>query len=153
MLDSSNMNMSDWTKIATHIYSNYQPFDGFVILHGTDTMAYTSSALSFMLEGLGKAVVVTGSQVPMVQVRTDAINNFVGALILAGRYATTIPEVGLFFNSQLFRGNRVTKINASEFDAFDSPNYPPLATIGVNITGILKPIGCTCVTWLHSLAR
>ena len=75
VLDSSNMNMSDWTKIATHIYSNYQPFDGFVILHGTDTMAYTSSALSFMLEGLGKAVVVTGSQVPMVQVRTDAVKD------------------------------------------------------------------------------
>ena len=127
------MDMSDWTKIAQSIYDNYRGFEGFVILHGTDTMAYTSSALSFMLQNLGKAVVVTGSQVPLAQLRTDGIENFVGALIMAGRYGSTVREVGLFFDSRLFRGNRTTKVNASGFGAFDSPNLPPLAKIGVNV--------------------
>lgn len=133
LLDSSNMDMEDWTHIAKSVYSNYQGFIGFVILHGTDTMAYTSSALSFMLQNLGRAVVVTGSQVPLAQLRTDAIENFIGALIIAGRWGSTITEVGLFFNNTLFRGNRATKVNASGFTAFDSPNLPPLAKIGVNI--------------------
>ena len=127
------MDMDDWINIAKSIYCNYQGFSGFVILHGTDTMAYTSSALSFMLQNLGKAVIVTGSQVPLAQLRTDAIENFVGALIMAGRWGPTITEVGLFFNNTLFRGNRTTKVNASGFEAFNSPNLPPLATIGVNI--------------------
>ena len=128
------MNMSDWKKIAESIFQNYQYYSGFVILHGTDTMAYTASALSFMLQNLGKAVVVTGSQVPLAQLRTDAIENFVGALIMAGRYSATIPESGLFFNNTFFRGNRTTKVNASGFGAFDSPNLPCLAKIGVNVT-------------------
>ena len=127
------MDMNDWKQIADTIYNNYQRFSSFVILHGTDTMAYTASALSFMLQNLEKAVVVTGSQVPLAQLRTDGIENFIGALIMAGRYSNTIPEVGLFFNSTLFRGNRVTKVSASGFSAFDSPNLPPLAKIGVNI--------------------
>ena len=103
-------------------------------------MAYTSSALSFMLQNLGKAVVVTGSQVPLAQLRTDAIENFIGSLILAGRYGSTITEVGLFFANTLFRGNRATKVNASGFAAFDSPNYQLLAKIGVNVEGKLPPI-------------
>ena len=135
LLDSSNMNMADWTCIAESIYRNYTGFNGFVILHGTDTMAYTASALSFMLQNLGKSVVITGSQVPLAQLRTDAIGNFIGALIMAGRYGHTITEVGLFFNNTLFRGNRTTKINASSFGAFDSPNFLPLAKIGVSIIG------------------
>ena len=129
------MNMEDWKKIAESIYQNYQYYSGFVILHGTDTMAYTASALSYMLQNLGKSVVVTGSQVPLAQLRTDAIENFVGSLIIAGRYSNSIPEVGLFFNNTLFRGNRTTKVNASGFAAFDSPNLPYLAKIGVNVTG------------------
>ena len=129
------MDMDDWKKIGNTIDQNYQLFSSFVVLHGTDTMAYTSSALSFMLQNLGKAVVVTGSQVPLAQLRTDAIENLAGSLIMAGCYATTIPEVGLFFNNTLFRGNRSTKVNASGFGAFDSPNLPSLAKIGVNIEG------------------
>ena len=132
--------MTNWTEIAETVYNNYKRFAGFVILHGTDTMAYTSSALSFMLQNLGKAVVVTGSQVPLAQLRTDAIENFVGSLILAGRYGSTITEVGLFFDNTLFRGNRATKVNASGFSAFNSPNYQSLATIGVNVEGKLSLI-------------
>lgn len=128
------MNMEDWKRIADTIYENYQYFSGFVILHGTDTMAYSASALSFMLQNLSKCVVLTGSQVPMAQLRTDAIENMVGALMMAGRYSNVIPEVGLFFNNTLFRGNRTTKQNASGFDSFGSPNLPCLAKIGVNVT-------------------
>ena len=134
------MTMENWKQIAETVYNNYKHFAGFVILHGTDTMAYTSSALSFMLQNLGKAVVVTGSQVPLAQLRTDAIENFIGSLILAGRYGSTITEVGLFFANTLFRGNRATKVNASGFAAFDSPNYHSLAKIGVNVESKLPPI-------------
>ena len=144
LLDSSNMTMDNWTTIATTIYNNYNRFEGFVILHGTDTMAYTSSALSFMLYNLSKAVIVTGSQVPLAQLRTDAIENFIGSLILAGRYGSTIHDVGLFFNNTLFRGNRTTKVNASGFGAFESPNYVPLAKIGVNVDGRSIPNAYTC---------
>ena len=135
------MNMDGWVKMAEHIKTHYQQFDGFVILHGTDTMAYTASALSFMLEYLGKGVVITGSQVPLYRLRTDALSNLVGSLIMAGRYGYTIKEVTLFFDDTLFRGNRVAKVNASEFDAFASPNMPPLATIGVDIQS--KYVTCT----------
>ena len=131
------MTMTEWIEIANIVYNNYDKFNGFVILHGTDTMAYTSSALSFLFDKLGKAVIVTGSQVPLLQLRTDAIGNFIGALILAGEYGTTIPEVGLFFDHKLLRGNRATKVNSSQFDAFESPNFPPLATVGVDITGLI----------------
>ncbi|KAI8902829.1 asparaginase-domain-containing protein [Globomyces pollinis-pini] len=131
LLDSSNMTMSDWVKIATDIELNYQLYDAFLVLHGTDTMAYTASALSFLLENLGKSVIITGSQVPLSEVRTDAIDNLLGALTIAGHF--TIPEVGLFFDNKLLRGNRASKVNAIEFNAFDSPNLRPLVHVGINI--------------------
>ncbi|PVV04893.1 hypothetical protein BB560_000596 [Smittium megazygosporum] len=131
LLDSCNIDMQDWVKIVTDIKNDYHEYDAFVILHGTDTMAYTASALSFMLQNLGKTVILTGSQVPISEARNDAVENLLGALIIAGHYV--IPEVTLYFNNKLFRGNRCSKINSSEFAAFDSPNLPPLATVGVNI--------------------
>ncbi|KAG9294764.1 hypothetical protein G9A89_008243 [Geosiphon pyriformis] len=131
LLDSCNMTMKDWIRIATDIEANYQIYDAFIILHGTDTMAYTASALSFILENLGKTVILTGSQVPISEVRNDAVENLLGALTIAGHFV--IPEVCLFFNNKLFRGNRVSKINAVDFDAFDSPNLRPLVTVGINI--------------------
>ncbi|XJO76275.1 hypothetical protein BDV3_006823 [Batrachochytrium dendrobatidis] len=131
LLDSSNMTMTDWVKIATNIEVNYRLFDAFIILHGTDTMAYTASALSFMLEDLGKTVIVTGSQVPLAEVRNDAVDNLLGALTIAGHFV--IPEVGLFFDNKLFRGNRSSKVNAVDFNAFDSPNLRPLVNVGINI--------------------
>lgn len=127
LLDSSSINAEGWDQIAKSIYRNYQLFDGFVILHGTDSLAYTCSALSFMMHNLGKPVIVTGSQAPMMQLQTDAEDNLLGALIIAGHFM--IPEVCLFFNFKLFRGNRTTKISADDFNAFGSPNLPPLATI------------------------
>ncbi|XP_073994651.1 L-asparaginase 1-like isoform X2 [Rhodnius prolixus] len=131
LLDSSNMSFDNWRQIAMDIYSNYNNYEGFVVLHGTDTMAYTASALSFMLENLGKTVIVTGSQIPIFQVISDGRDNFISSLILAGHY--TIPEVAVFFNHKLFRGNRVTKTSADNFNAFDSHNMIPLATVGVAI--------------------
>ncbi len=123
--------MKDWVKIATDIEVNYKLFDAFIILHGTDTMAYTASALSFMLENLGKTVIITGSQVPLSEVRNDAVDNLLGALTIAAHFV--IPEVGLYFDNKLFRGNRSSKVNAVEFNAFDSPNLRPLVKVGVNI--------------------
>ena len=108
LLDSSNMTMDDWIQIAKDIRENYHGFDGFVILHGTDTLAYTSSALSFMLENLGKPVIVTGSQIPAFETRSDGRDNLVGALIMAGNYC--IPEVTVYFNHKLLRGNRTVKV-------------------------------------------
>ncbi|XP_064403928.1 L-asparaginase 1-like [Halichondria panicea] len=132
LLDSSNLSMEDWARMARDIERYYSKFQGFVILHGTDTMAYTVSALSFMLQNLGKPVVMTGSQVPISELRNDARDNILGALILAGQYV--IPEVTVYFNNKLYRGNRVTKMNSSAYNAFNSPNIPPLATIGVDIS-------------------
>ncbi|KAI9205643.1 asparaginase-domain-containing protein [Polychytrium aggregatum] len=131
LLDSSNMNMTDWVKIATDIEVNYELFDAFIILHGTDTMAYTASALSFMLEELGKTVILTGSQVPLSEVRNDAVENVLGALTIAGHFV--IPEVGLYFSHKLYRGNRSSKVDAVDFNAFDSPNIRPLVSVGINI--------------------
>ena len=111
----------------------YETFDGFVILHGTDTLSYTASALSFMLENLGKAVIVTGSQIPIFEARSDGRDNFLGALIVAGSYC--IPEVCVFFNSKLFRGNRTIKRSNGSLEAFDSPNLAPLATFGIDVAG------------------
>ena len=116
-----------WSHIASTIFRNYTLFDAFVILHGTDSLAYTCSALSFMLQNLGKPVILTGSQAPMFELQNDAADNLLGSLIIAGHFM--IPEVCLFFNHNLFRGNRVTKVSASDFAAFSSPNFPPLATI------------------------
>lgn len=131
LLDSSNMSIADYVRIAEDIYSNYKMYDAFIVLHGTDTMAYTASALSFMLENLGKPIVLTGSQVPMSVHRNDGRENFFGALTIAGHYI--IPEVLLFFDQKLFRGNRTTKFNALSYDAFKAPNSMPLATLGVKI--------------------
>ena len=141
LLDSSNMTMSDWIRIATDIEKYYHKFDAFLVLHGTDTMSYTASALSFLLENLGKPVIITGSQIPLSELRNDASDNLLGALTIAGHYV--IPEVSLYFNNRLFRGNRTTKQKAMDFDAFDSPNLKPLARVGVNIEvdwiEVLKP--------------
>ncbi|MFT4654176.1 MAG: L-asparaginase [Kangiellaceae bacterium] len=131
LLDSSDMDPSDWQTIAQDIASNYAKYDGFIILHGTDTMAYTSSALSFMLEGLKKPVIITGSQIPLAQLRSDGQANLLNALYIAANYP--IPEVTLFFNNKLLRGNRARKVDADGFDAFDSPNFPHLLTAGIHI--------------------
>lgn len=132
LIDSANVLLEDWVKIATDIEINYNLFDAFIILHGTDTMAYSASALSFMLENLGKTVIITGSQVPLSEVRNDAIDNLLGALTIASHYI--IPEVTLFFNQKLFRGNRTKKVDATNFNAFDSPNMKPLVKLGINIS-------------------
>uniref|UniRef100_A0A674MUJ9 asparaginase n=1 Tax=Takifugu rubripes TaxID=31033 RepID=A0A674MUJ9_TAKRU len=132
LLDSSNMTTDDWSQIGKDIEKNYQNFDGFVILHGTDTMAYTASALSFMCEHLGKPIILTGSQVPIYQVRTDGIDNLLGALLIAGQFV--IPEVCLYFHNKLYRGNRVTKVDNRSFNAFSSPNLAPLANAAIDIT-------------------
>ncbi|RMF19571.1 MAG: L-asparaginase 1 [Gammaproteobacteria bacterium] len=131
LIDSSDIRPAHWHEIATDIANRYDDFDGFVILHGTDTMAYTASALSFMLRGLTKPVVVTGSQIPLVELRNDAQNNLVTAIELAADYP--VPEVSLYFNGRLLRGNRASKYKATGFDAFDSPNYPWLAEVGIFI--------------------
>ncbi|QDF67155.1 asparaginase [Shewanella sp. SNU WT4] len=131
LIDSANMSPSHWQRIANDIKAHYDQYDGFVILHGTDTMAYTASALSFMLQGLGKPVIVTGSQIPLVQLRSDGQINFLNALYIAANFP--IPEVSLFFNNKLFRGNRSTKAHADGFDAFASPNFPLLMEAGIKI--------------------
>jgi lysophospholipase len=125
LLDSSSIDAKGWAEIARTIYWNYTLFDAFVILHGTDSLAYTCSALSFMLQNLGKPVILTGSQAPMLELQNDATDNLLGSLIIAGHF--TIPEVCLYFNHKLFRGNRATKVAANSFAAFDSPNAQPLA--------------------------
>lgn len=122
---------TDWIRIATDIELNYSTFDAFVILHGTDTMSYTSSALSFLLEDLGKTVILTGAQIPLSQLRNDAVDNLLGALVIAGHYI--IPECCLFFNHTLFRGNRVSKLSSYDLNAFNSPNFPPLVNVGIDI--------------------
>ena len=131
LIDSSDMDPSDWQRIAEDILANYDKYDGFIILHGTDTMAYTSSALSFMLEGLSKPVIVTGSQIPLAELRSDGQVNLLNASYVAANY--TIAEVSLFFNNRLLSGNRSRKVDADGFNAFDSPNFPPLLEAGINI--------------------
>lgn len=158
LLDSSNMTMDDWIIIAKDlrvvltelirytsgansfcsIQRSYELFDGFVILHGTDTLAYTASALSFMLENLGKTVIVTGSQIPIFEARSDGRDNFIGALVVAGSYL--IPEVCVYFNNKLIRGNRTSKRSNGSLDAFDSPNMTPLATFGIDVHGMKQMI-------------
>jgi L-asparaginase len=131
LIDSSNATPETWATIAKTIYERREDHTGFVVLHGTDTMAYTTSALSFLLPSFGKAVVVTGSQIPLARARSDGRQNLVGALQIASRF--DVPEVALLFGELLLRGNRATKIDAAGFDAFDSPRFPPLARIGVDI--------------------
>ena len=135
-IDSSDMRPAIWTKIARTIRQNYQKYDGFVILHGTDTMAYTASALSFMFENLDKPVILTGSQLPIGVMRTDGKENLVTAVELAAASRNgraIVPEVCIYFNSRLFRGNRTTKEDSEKFSAFMSHNYPILARAGVDI--------------------
>tara|TARA_B100001094_G_scaffold333164_1_gene409168 strand:+ start:69 stop:1202 length:1134 start_codon:yes stop_codon:yes gene_type:complete len=139
LIDSSNMSPYQWHDIAYIIQNNYKKYDGFVVLHGTDTMAYTASALSFMLENLSKPVIVTGSQIPLSQLRSDGQQNLLNSLYVAAHYP--IHEVCLFFNNKLFRGNRTTKVCADSFNAFSSPNYPALLESGIQIkvhTGIVS---------------
>jgi L-asparaginase len=135
-LDSSNMTSIHWISIANSIQKNYDSFDGFVVLHGSDTMSYTASALSFMLENLSKPVIITGSQLPIGDLRTDAKENLITAIQIASlqtKNKSVISEVGLYFEYKLYRGNRTTKINAEHFNAFASPNYPELAESGVHL--------------------
>lgn len=134
LLDSSSISSYGWTEIANTVKENYHLFDGFVVLHGTDSLAYTASALSFMMSDLGKPVILTGSQASIFALQSDAVDNLLGSLIVAGTFV--IPEVCLFFHHTLFRGNRTTKVSASSFEAFDSPNCEPLAkvtSLGVDV--------------------
>jgi L-asparaginase len=131
LLDSSNMTPREWVKIAHDIAEHYDDYDGFVVLHGTDTMAYTASALPFMLHGLRKPVIISGSQIPLCEVRNDARENLITSLMIAASY--DIPEVCLYFGGRLLRGCRAVKVSADGFAAFDSPNHPPLGTVGIEI--------------------
>ena len=152
LIDSSNMAPADWQRIADDIHQNYDDYDGFVVLHGTDTMAYTSSALSFMFDQLSKPIIVTGSQIPFSQLRSDGQVNLLNSLFIAANYP--INEVGLFFNNRLFRGNRSIKAYADGFNAFNSPNMAPLLEAGINIkmgAGVInkaphKPLKLTNIT-------
>nr|XP_012601961.1 60 kDa lysophospholipase isoform X3 [Microcebus murinus]XP_012601963.1 60 kDa lysophospholipase isoform X3 [Microcebus murinus] len=132
LFDSSDMTISEWVQIAQTIERHYEQYHGFVVIHGTDTMAFAASALSFLLENLQKTVVLTGAQVPIHALWSDGRENLLGALLMAGQYV--IPEVCVFFQNQLFRGNRTTKVDARRFAAFCSPNLPPLATVGADVT-------------------
>lgn len=146
-IDSSDMTPARWTELSHIIASHYDAYDGFVVLHGTDTMAYTASALSYLLENLTKAVIITGSQLPIGMLRTDGKENLITSIEIAAAkdhegYAL-VPEVGIYFNGRLLRGNRTTKQSAEEFNAFESFNYPHLVDAGINITyhteRMLKP--------------
>jgi L-asparaginase len=146
LLDSSNIRPAHWEEMARVIEANYEKYDGFVVLHGSDTMAYTASALSFMLENLNKPVILTGSQLPLGMVRSDGRENLTAAIeIASARIEDTpvVPEVGIYFENRLLRGNRTFKYNAENFEAFHSGNFPPLAEVGVHIKFnhniILKP--------------
>jgi L-asparaginase len=142
-IDSSNINPDHWKLLAQVIFEHYAQQDGFVILHGTDTMAYTASALSFMLEGLAKPVVLTGAQLPISEPRSDARENLITALEIASAKKdgwAIVPEVCIYFDYQLLRGNRSKKVESMQFDAFDSGNYPPLAKAGVKIDYNLSAI-------------
>jgi L-asparaginase len=131
LLDSADMTPSDWLKIAQDIAAHYADFDGFLVLHGTDTMAYTASALPFMLEGLAKPVIMTGAQIPLCEVRNDGHDNLIAALLIAGNYR--IPEVCVLFGSSLMRGCRTTKVDSLGLEAFASPNFAPLGTLARHI--------------------
>lgn len=131
LLDSADMNPRDWLRIASDIVRRYDEFDAFVILHGTDTMAYTASALSYMFKNLTKTVILTGSQIPLREVRNDARDNLISSLLIAAHIP--VPEVCIFFDQVLLRGNRTQKVNANQLDAFDSPNFPHLGQVGVEM--------------------
>lgn len=134
IIDSSNMTPEFWVDIATIIERNYDDYIGFVVLHGTDTMAYTASALSFMFKNLSKPIVLTGSQLPLGMLRSDGRENIICALEIAAGREVVIPEVTIFFENHLYRGNRSTKVSAENFNAFESFNYPSLAKAGIKIS-------------------
>jgi len=136
LIDSSNLKPEVWVNLCNIIKENYEKYDGFVILHGTDTMAYTASALSFMIDNLAKPIVLTGSQLPIGKIRTDGKENLITAIEIAAAKENgeaIVPEVCLFFGEKLFRGNRTTKFTAEHFNAFSSHNYPSLAKVGIHI--------------------
>ncbi|EPR65005.1 L-asparaginase [Cyclobacterium qasimii M12-11B] len=135
-IDSSNINLNHWVDMSYIIYENYDTYDGFVVLHGTDTMAYSASMLSYMLKGLNKPVIFTGAQLPISAMRSDARENLMTSLEIAISKANgkpIVPEVCIFFNHLLLRGNRAKKVQSVHFDAFESENYPPLAESGIVI--------------------
>lgn len=131
LLDSSNIGVNEWNRIGGSIYDNYEKYDGFVVLHGTDTMAYTASAMSFMLRGLEKPVVFTGSQIPLCEIRSDGLENIFNSICIAAEGIAR--EVCICFSGKLLRGNRSVKLSSDRFVAFESPNYPHLAEVGINI--------------------
>lgn len=133
LLDSANMSPKHWLEIAEVIRDRYEAYHGFLVVHGTDTMAFTASALSFMLHPLDKPVILTGAQLPLDETRTDARGNLLTSLVLLGTYPVRLAGVHLFFQDRLFRGARVTKINADSFAAFDSPNFPTVGTAGIDL--------------------
>ena len=154
LLDSSNMTVNEWNKIAQLIADRYDDYDGFVVLHGTDTMAYTASALSFMLGNLSKPVVLTGAQIPLCEVRSDGRDNIITSILIAA--GDRAHEVCLYFGGSLLRGNRATKYSADGLIAFVSPNYPPLAEAGISIryndSALLpKPVGKLRLQLLESV--
>ena len=156
-IDSSNISPESWVAIAEVIEQNYTAFDGFVVLHGSDTMSYSASALSFMLENLGKPVIFTGSQLPIGDLRTDAKENLITAIQIASLQENgkpVITEVGLYFEYKLYRGNRTTKISAEHFNAFTSPNYPFLIESGVHLKvnkDLLLPLDANKPFRVHKL--
>jgi L-asparaginase len=136
-IDSSEMTIEHWQTLASLVHANYEKYDGFVVLHGSDTMAFTASALSFMLQGLRKPVILTGSQLPIGTIRTDGKENLITSVEIASATDTDgspfVQEVAVYFEYSLYRGNRCSKISANQFEAFQSPNFPELARAGVNI--------------------
>ncbi|WP_462318947.1 asparaginase [Marinilabilia sp.] len=155
LVDSSEMSPEIWGKLGGMIEQNYSEYDGFVVLHGTDTMAYTASALSFMLHNLQKPVILTGSQLPLGAIRTDGKENLLTALEIAAAHKNQqalVPEVCIYFQDKLFRGNRTTKYNAEHFRAFRSDNYPPLAEVGLHIKYNYPYIRYTTLSGTFSVA-
>lgn len=154
LLDSSSISSSGWSAIARAVEANYQLYDSFLILHGTDSLSYTASALSFMISHLGKTLLLTGSQSPIFSLHSDATDNLLGSLIIAGTFL--IPEVTIYFSGTLLRGNRSTKVSASEFRAFETPNFEPLARataagIAVNWSAVRRPTSIGKFSVQHSL--
>lgn len=133
LLDSSNQTPANWNRIAKHIYDDYETADGFIVIHGTDTMTYTAAALSFALQNLSKPIVVTGAQIPLCELRTDAHSNLIGALQVASMRSESVNEVCIFFNGILMRGNRSMKSSSDSMEGFTSPSYPPLMELGINV--------------------
>ena len=143
LLDSSNVSFAEWNTVGKIIYEKYDSYAGFVVLHGTDTMAYTAAALSFILRGLSKPVILTGSQIPLSEIRSDGRDNLITSILIAAE--GVVREVALYFSGKLLRGNRAVKMSADKLVAFDSPNYPHLADVGISIkynhSAMVKPGG------------